>query len=84
MTRRMTRRGQRGGARSSDDRQTRFERVMLSFMGPPQLGDVNAPPVTVPDPRDALCPRCASPWDDHHTVRTSSHTYLTCPDRPAS
>jgi hypothetical protein len=57
----------------------RFERVMFSFMGPPELGDVHAPPTSAPDPQAALCHRCAEPWDEHEVVRTSSHTYLNCP-----
>jgi hypothetical protein len=54
---------------------------MFSFMGPPQLGDVNAPLSVQPDPQADLCHRCGRSWGAHEVVRTSSHTYLTCPPR---
>jgi hypothetical protein len=56
-----------------------FERIMFSFMGPPQLGDVNAPITVQPDPAAALCHKCRRPWDEHEIVRTTSMTYATCP-----
>ena len=58
-----------------------FERVMFSFMGPPQLGDVHAPVTVPPDPAAALCHKCGQPWDEHEVVRTTSMTYATCPAR---
>jgi hypothetical protein len=57
----------------------RFERIMLSFMGPPQLGDVHAESTVVPDPAQALCHKCRRPWDEHEIVRTGSMTYARCP-----
>jgi hypothetical protein len=48
-------------------------------MGPPQLGDVNAPVRACDDPQAALCHRCSRPWDEHEIVRTPSRTYATCP-----
>ncbi len=48
-------------------------------MGPPQVGDVNAPATVVPDPAAALCHKCGQPWDEHEVVRTSSMTYARCP-----
>ena len=62
----------------------RFERFLFSFMGPPQLGDVNAPSSYVPDPAAALCRKCDQPWDDHEVVRTGQRTYARCPEQPAS
>ena len=56
-----------------------LERFLFSFMGPPQVGDVNAPSTAVPDPAAALCHRCAQPWDEHEIVRTPSRTYANCP-----
>jgi hypothetical protein len=56
-----------------------WERVLFSFMGPPQLGDVNAPRTSPVDPQAEVCHRCGRPWSEHQTVRTSSRTYLTCP-----
>jgi hypothetical protein len=53
--------------------------VLFSFMGPPQLGDLNAPASAPPDPAADLCPRCSSSWAAHETVRTASRSYLTCP-----
>jgi hypothetical protein len=60
-------------------RQGRLERLLFSFMGPPQLGDLNAPPSRAADPAADLCHRCGSHWDRHEVVRTRSRTYLTCP-----
>jgi hypothetical protein len=53
--------------------------MLLSVMGPPQLGDVSAPPTHAIDPRVDLCTRCGRPWDDHAHVRSGSYSYLTCP-----
>ncbi len=59
----------------------RFERVMFSFMGPPQVGDVSEPVTVVPDHAQLHCRRCGRPWDDHEVVRTVSMTYARCPGR---
>jgi hypothetical protein len=48
-------------------------------MGPPQVGDVNAPLTYVPDRTATLCHKCAEPWDDHEIVRTGTMTYAVCP-----
>jgi hypothetical protein len=56
-----------------------YERFLFAFMGPPQLGDVNAPSTYRADPAAQRCDRCGRPWDEHTTVRTGSRTYLTCP-----
>ena len=58
------------------------ERVLFSFMGPPQLGDPNAPRLVPPDPAAALCRKCGQPWEDHEIVRTASLTYASCPSSP--
>ena len=60
-------------------RRGRWERLMFSFMGPPQLGDLNAPSARPHDPRADLCGRCGQPWDGHERVSTSSMTYMRCP-----
>jgi hypothetical protein len=62
-----------------DGRRGLFERVMFSFMGPPQLGSNAAPEGYVPDPAAALCHRCSRPWDDHERVHTGTMTYRPCP-----
>lgn len=59
------------------------ERVLFSFMGPPQLGDVNAPPSVATDPAADLCHRCDQPWSAHERVRTASRGYLECPPGPS-
>lgn len=59
----------------------RLERVLLSIMGPPSVGDVNAPSTYEVDPRDQLCAKCGQPYDDHARVH-SNVTYLTCPAVP--
>jgi len=56
-----------------------IERLLFTFLGPPQLGDLNAPVTARSDPAADLCPRCGRPWDAHEVVRTSTRTYLTCP-----
>ncbi|MEX2289051.1 MAG: hypothetical protein WD794_01835 [Mycobacteriales bacterium] len=56
-----------------------FERFVFSVMGPPQVGDVNAPVTVPPDPGATLCHKCRRPWDDHEIVRTGSMTYARCP-----
>ena len=56
-----------------------FERMLFTVMGPPQVGDVNAPSTIVPDAAAALCHRCSQPWDEHAIVRTGSRTYPRCP-----
>ncbi len=61
-----------------------FERFLFSFMGPPELGDVAAPPTRPRDAAAELCHRCGRPWDDHEVVRTASRTYATCPPPPAA
>lgn len=68
-----------GSGAGTEDRQGRFERMLLSVMGPPQLGDVNAPAARRLDPQVDLCTRCGKPWDDHTHVRSGSYSYLTCP-----
>ncbi len=57
----------------------RFERFLFSFMGPPQLGDVNAPVTLAPDPAADLCRKCGQSWGEHEVVRTGSMTYAVCP-----
>ncbi len=57
--------------------------MLFSIMGPPQLGDLNAPRLLPPDAAADLCDTCAEPWGRHGRVRTDNRTYLTCPDPPA-
>lgn len=60
------------------------DRVLLSVMGPPQLGDVNAPPRELPPGPVELCPQCHQPWDEHDVVRTPTLTYMRCPGETPS
>jgi hypothetical protein len=69
----MTKRGPDAGKRGL------LERLLFSFMGPPQLGDPNAP-VRAADRLAAPCPKCGRPFDEHEIVRTSKFTYTRCPD----
>ena len=62
-----------------DHKRGLFERIMFSFMGPPQLGDINAPSTVKRDPAADLCHKCGQPWDQHEIVRTGSMTYARCP-----
>lgn len=56
-----------------------FERFLFSFMGPPQLGDVNAPMAELPPPPVATCTKCGLPFDEHEVVRDPRLTYTRCP-----
>lgn len=58
--------------------QSRFERLLFSVMGPPQLGDAGPPASPRPDRPVELCPRCGQPRDDHEVVRTARLTYTRC------
>ena len=57
----------------------RLERLLFSFMGPPQLGTDKAPEGYVRDLAADLCHKCALPWDGHRRVHTGSMTHLRCP-----
>ncbi len=61
-----------------------FERIMFSFMGPPQVGDVHAPARDLPARPVDMCPTCGQPRDDHEVVRTPRLTYTVCPGPPGS
>jgi hypothetical protein len=66
------------GDNSGGQRRGRWERIIFSFMGPPQLGDPTTP--IRPSTRPAeLCPKCGKPYDEHEVVRTSGFTYTRCP-----
>lgn len=56
-----------------------WERLLFSFMGPPQLGTHQDREGYVPDARAQLCTRCGQPWDAHERVHASNMTYTKCP-----
>lgn len=56
-----------------------FERFLFSFMGPPEIGDLNAPPKDLPPRPVARCTQCSQPYDDHEVVRDPGLTYTRCP-----
>jgi hypothetical protein len=58
---------------------SRWERVLFSVMGPPQLGDAGAPSTGVAPPPVAPCPKCSRPYDEHEIVRDPRLTYTRCP-----
>ena len=58
---------------------SRWERVLFSVMGPPQLGDAGAPAREVLPPPVAACPKCTRPYDVHEIVRDPRLTYTRCP-----
>ena len=60
-----------------------FERVLFSFMGPPQVGDVSEPARELPPRPVELCPTCRAPRDSHEVVRSPTLTYTVCPGPPA-
>lgn len=55
-----------------------WDRFLLSFLGPPQIGDVNAPLADLP-PDTAVCGTCGRPWAEHEIVRDPGLTYSRCP-----
>jgi hypothetical protein len=55
-----------------------WEKLLLTFMGPPQLGDVNAPLPDTPLP-DPVCPRCGWRRSEHEVVRDPGLTHTRCP-----
>ena len=67
-----------GGPRSA----RLFERLMFSFMGPPQLGDLDAASPCRGTPPRTSAPGCGRRWDEHEIVRTDSRTYANCPPAP--
>lgn len=66
--------GQRERGRTS-----RWERLVFTFMGPPQLGDGGGPAREVPPPPVTACPKCARPYDVHEVVRDPRLTWTRCP-----
>jgi hypothetical protein len=71
----MARRRKDSGAQ---DGAGRWDRFLLSIMGPPTIGDVNAPIKHVEQPED-LCRRCGQPYTTHTVVRDPGLTYTRCP-----
>lgn len=55
-----------------------LERILLTFMGPPQVGDANAP-VALPARPARRCPRCGQPYEQHEVVRDARLTWSRCP-----
>jgi hypothetical protein len=60
-------------------RSGRWERVLFSVMGPPQLGDAGASVREVPTPAVVACPKCSEPYDQHEIVRDPRLTWTRCP-----
>lgn len=56
-----------------------LERMMFGVMGPPQLGDVDAPARELPARPVELCGKCKQPYSDHDIVRDPGLTYPLCP-----
>ena len=67
-------------AKRASSGRSRFERVLFSFMGPPQLGDPSAPQAEAPPGPVATCPKCDQPYDRHEIVRSPRLTFPRCPD----
>lgn len=61
---------------------SRFERFLLSIMGPPQIGEDRAPEGYVPNSAAALCDKCGEPWAAHRRRHKDNITYLECPGQP--
>lgn len=55
-----------------------WDRVALTFLGPPQVGDVNAPMADLPEVVE-LCSTCGRDWAEHEIVRDPGLTYARCP-----
>jgi hypothetical protein len=73
--------GRRRRRRASEQHtgQRSFEKVMFSFMGPPQLGENKPPAGYVVDDAANLCHRCGQQWSTHERVHTGTMTYRRCP-----
>jgi hypothetical protein len=56
----------------------RWHRMLLSVMGPPQLGPYGDE-VVVP-PTVSRCSRCGHPDAEHEVVRSPALTYRRCPE----
>jgi len=72
----------RRGETGTGDRRGRFERLMFSFMGPPQVSNVDEPARELPARPVDICPTCRRPRDGHEVVRTPTLTYTVCPGAP--
>jgi hypothetical protein len=59
-----------------------LERFLLAIMGPPQVGDLDAPVREVPAGPVDICPRCGQPQDEHEVIRSPELTYMQCPKEP--
>ena len=57
----------------------RFERALLSIMGPAQIGENKPPEGYEPDESANFCDRCGQLWDAHERVHSSNMTYTVCP-----
>jgi hypothetical protein len=55
----------------------RWHRMMLSVMGPPQLGPFGDEVAVPPDV--SVCTRCGQPRAQHEIVRSPKLTYTQCP-----
>ena len=66
------RRGRARGQRSL------FERVVFTFMGPADRGDLSAPVKEFPDRPVERCPKCGNAYADHEVVRDPGLTYMRC------
>ncbi len=65
--------------RSTPRERGRIERFLLSFMGPPAIGDPHAPVPAAATPPIARCSTCGQPYDEHQVVRDPDLTYTRCP-----
>jgi hypothetical protein len=72
-------RRRRKRASDGDAGQRSFEKIMFSFMGPPQLGENKAPAGYVADDTANLCHKCGLRWEAHERVHTGTMTYRRCP-----
>jgi hypothetical protein len=55
----------------------RWEKFLLTFMGPPQLGDPTRATRDVPVV-DEVCPRCGKLRSEHEVIREPGLTYTRC------
>jgi hypothetical protein len=55
----------------------KWNRFLLTFLGPPTLGDPSEPP-PAPAPEPAPCPLCGRPLKEHSYVQTNGVRGLRC------
>ncbi|MWB97758.1 hypothetical protein [Agromyces seonyuensis] len=76
----MTRRDLRSEVRDAGGFYHWWNRWLVRFAGPPQVGPYETTP---PPPVAQVCPVCGAPLAAHEIDRTGARTFMRCPAAPA-